>query len=85
MEGTIVNFRGSHKTQYTNQMILKVNEVNTKEEAEKLKDKKVVWKTPAGKEITGRISKPHGNKGAVRVRFEKGLPGQAIGTRVSIG
>ena len=28
--------------------------------------------------------KEHGNKGAVRVKFEKGLPGQAISTKVKI-
>jgi hypothetical protein len=34
--------------------------------------------SPAGKEIRGKISDAHGNKGLVRAIFEKGLPGQAI-------
>jgi len=84
MEGTIINYRGSHKTQYPNQMILKVDGIETKEKAKSLLKKTVVWLTPAKKEIKGTITKEHGNKGAVRVKFEKGLPGQAIGTKVNI-
>ncbi|MFA4983551.1 MAG: 50S ribosomal protein L35ae, partial [Candidatus Micrarchaeia archaeon] len=37
-----------------------------------------------GKEIIGKVSKAHGNSGAVLARFDKGLPGQAIGTEVEI-
>jgi large subunit ribosomal protein L35Ae len=84
MEGTIVNYRGSHKTQHPNQMIIKVNGIETKEKAKDLLKKTVVWLTPTKKEIKGTITKEHGNKGAVRVKFEKGLPGQAIGTKVNV-
>ncbi len=84
MEGTIVNYRGSHKTQYSNQMIIKVNGIETKEKAKDLLKKTVVWLTPTKKEIKGTIMKEHGNKGAVRVKFERGLPGQAIGTKVNV-
>jgi len=56
----------------------------TKEAAEKLVDKKVTWKSPAGKEINGRIASSHGNKGALRAIFETGMPGQAIGQKVVI-
>ena len=34
--------------------------------------------------INGVIKAPHGNKGLVRAIFEKGLPGQAITTKVDI-
>ena len=84
MEGVIVNFRGSHHTQYSNQMIVKVNGVGNKEEAKKLIGKNVVWKSVGNKEIIGKIVKDHGNRGAVRVKFEKGLPGQALGGKVEI-
>lgn len=85
MEGIIVNYRGSYKTQNPKQMIIKVNGVETKEKAVKLIGKKVTWKTPTNKEISGEISAAHGNKGAVRVIFkEKGLPGQALGNKVII-
>ena len=39
---------------------------------------------PAGKTINGKIAGPHGNKGLVRAIFEKGLPGQAITTKVEV-
>ncbi len=84
MEGVIINYRGSHKTQYPNQMVIKVSDIDSKEQASKLLKKNVIWKSPAGKEIKGVILKEHGNRGAVRVKFEKGLPGQAIGTKVKI-
>ena len=84
MEGIIVNFKGSHKTQYPNQMIVKAGGVDDKEKAAKLVGKNVVWSSPAGKEIKGEVRSAHGNKGALRVLFEKGMPGQAIGKKVKI-
>ncbi len=67
-------------------MIIKVEGVDSKERAEKLIGKEVVWKTPGskGKTIKGKITSIHGTKGALRVIFEKGMPGQAIGDKVEI-
>lgn len=84
MEGIIVNFRGSHHTQYGNQMIVQASGVDSKEKAEKLVGKKVVWSSSAGKEIKGEVRSAHGNKGALRVLFEKGMPGQSVGAKVKI-
>jgi len=84
MEGVISNYRGSRRTQKTSEMVVKIAGIVTKVEADKLKGKKVVWKSPAGKEINGIVKKAHGNSGAVLTKFEKGLPGQAIGTKVEI-
>jgi len=84
MEGVIVNFKGSHHTQYGNQMIVQAKGVDSKEKAGKLVGKKVVWSSSAGKEIKGEVRSAHGNKGALRVLFEKGMPGQAVGTKVKI-
>lgn len=84
MEGIIVNYRIGRHTQNTNQMIIKVNEINDKESAKKLIDKKVSWKTPSGKEMEGIIKNIHGNNGAVRAHFKIGLPGQSIGKKVRI-
>ena len=78
-------YRGSHKTQDTKRMIIQPEGCNSKEEANKLIGRKAVWITPKGNKIAGVITKTHGNKGAVLVRFsEKGLPGQALGTKVSL-
>jgi len=84
MKAKIVNFRGGKRTQKTNQMALIVEKCSTKEAASKLLGKKVAWKTQSGKKIVGTITRVHGNKGAVIARFNKGLPGQAIGTEVDI-
>ena len=84
MEGTIVHFRGSRRVKRGNQMIVLVESVDNKEKASKLVGKKVVWKTSAGKQMLGQITNIHGNSGALRVRFDTGMPGQSIGTKVVI-
>lgn len=56
----------------------------SRDDAKKVAGKEVVWKSPAGKEIRGKISDAHGNKGLVRAIFEKGLPGQAVTTEVEV-
>jgi len=87
MNGVIVNFRRGSITQSKNQAIVLVDGVTDKKQASAFIGKSVVWETPAKKEknlLKGRIAKEHGNKGAVRVIFERGLPGQAIGKKVRI-
>ena len=84
MEGVIVNFRGSRRTRRRNHIIIKVSGIDEKEKASELRDKSVSWKSKGGKEISGKIIKEHGNSGAIRAIFERGLPGQAIGTKVKI-
>jgi len=84
MEGVIANFRRGGHRQRSNQMIISANGIDDKEKAAKLVGKTVVWKSPAGKEIKGIVRKEHGNKGALRVLFETGMPGQSLGSKVSI-
>lgn len=84
MEGTIVNYRGGRHTQYTNQMVISVSGYDGKEKSVELVGKKVTWTNSKGNSIIGKVSSAHGNKGAVRAIFEKGMPGQSLGTKVSI-
>ncbi|MFH2028499.1 MAG: 50S ribosomal protein L35ae [Nanoarchaeota archaeon] len=84
MEGIINSFRRGRHTQTTNQMIIVIKGVDNKDKADKLIGKTVSWKSPAGKELKGKVSSAHGNKGAVRALFETGMPGQSLGTKVSI-
>lgn len=84
MEGKVVSFRRGRRTQKKYQMIVKVSGVDNKEKAKSLISKKVLWKSPGGKEIKGVITNIHGNVGGLRVQFERGLPGQSIGTKVSL-
>lgn len=86
MEAVVMNYRGSKRTRYRygHHLILKVTSINTKKDAQKLLNKKVTWKTPSGKLLTGTIVKEHGNSGAVRAVFTVGLPGQALGGKVTV-
>jgi len=84
MEGVIKNFRRGRTTQKTNHMIIYLDESDNREKASELVGKEVVWKSPKGKEINGKVASAHGNKGAIRVIFEKGLPGQSLGTKIEI-
>lgn len=67
-----------------NQMIVEVKGFDTRAKAAQLIGKRVVWMTPAKNEIHGKIVGAHGNSGAVRARFNRGMPGQAIGGKVEI-
>ncbi|MBM3309490.1 MAG: 50S ribosomal protein L35ae [Candidatus Altiarchaeales archaeon] len=84
MKATVINYRGGKRTQKVNQFILSPEKSKNKEEASKLLGKKVEWTTPAGKKLVGEVTRIHGNSGAVVARFEKGLPGQALGTAIEI-
>jgi len=84
MKGRIVNYKGGAHTQYTNRMIISPEGTDNKEAAEKLIGKAVVWNTPGGNKINGKVTKVHGKNGTVLVKFEKGLPGQAMGSQVDI-
>lgn len=83
-KGKVIQFRRGRHRITERHFLIEVEGINSKEKAEKLKGKEVIWKSPAGKLICGEVSETHGNKGVVRVIFEKGLPGQAINTGVEI-
>jgi large subunit ribosomal protein L35Ae len=82
--GRVIQFRRGKKTISERHFLIEIDKVSNKEEAQKFVGKSVVWKSPAGKEINGKIAATHGNKGVVRAIFEIGLPGQAVTTKVEI-
>ncbi len=82
--GKVIQFRRGRHTIHERHFLIEINGVSNREQAEKFAGKEVIWKSPAGKIIKGKISAAHGNKGVVRAIFEKGLPGQAITTKVEI-
>lgn len=83
MKGIIANYRRSRHVTHGNQVIVKTDGVDTKDAAEKLVGKKVIF-TTGKKPINGEIRAAHGNKGALRVLFETGMPGQCLGKQVDI-
>ena len=84
MKARIINFRGGKHTQIMHQMIVSVEGVSNREQAVSLQGKTITWTTPAKKVIKGKITALHGNKGAVRVQFEQGMPGQSVGKEVQL-
>jgi large subunit ribosomal protein L35Ae len=84
MKAIIMNFRGSRRKQETsNQVIVHVDGLKNREAAKSLVNRKINWNTPKGKAISGKITAVHGNN-SVRAVFEKGLPGQALGTEIKL-
>ncbi len=83
-KAVILSFRRGRHTQRTNQFLLEVEGVETRAKAAQFIGKTVVWKSPAKREIVGKITHPHGNSGVLRARFSRGLPGTALGTKVEI-
>jgi len=82
IEGLILNYRISRKTQDPRQCLIKVMSVEPSE-AGRMIGSKVGWPVDDPK-IFGKIVSAHGRTGTLRVRFNKGVPGQALGSRVKI-
>jgi large subunit ribosomal protein L35Ae len=84
MQGIIINFRGGKHTQKNNQMVIQPDGVDNLSKAKALAGKTVVWSAPGKdkKQIKGKVTLSHGRNGAVRVIFERGMPGQAVGQKV---
>ncbi|RMD46150.1 50S ribosomal protein L35ae [Candidatus Pacearchaeota archaeon] len=85
-KGVVIQFRRGRKTYTPRHFLIEIGGLKSREEAKKWVGKIVRWKSSGKKEkvISGKISAPHGKKGVVRAIFERGLPGQAIGTEVEI-
>jgi len=84
MKAKVIQFRRGRKTIHERHFLIEIEGTKNRGDAEKFVGKEVVWKSPAGKIIKGKISSAHGNKGIVRAIFERGLPGQAVTTDVEV-
>lgn len=86
MKAKVIQFRRGRHTIHERHFLIEAQGIDSKEKAEKLIGREVIWTSPGKnkKQIKGKVSAPHGNKGVVRAIFEKGLPGQAIGTEVEL-
>lgn len=84
MEGLIVNFRRSRTRYIPRHFIIQPDSCDTKDKALKLVGKSVEWKNKEGTSIRGKVAAAHGCKGCIRAIFERGLPGQAVATKVEI-
>jgi len=78
----ITNYRIGIKTQMTKECLVQLDKADLTLSTP-LIGRKVMWKQ--GKTaLAGKIVGFHGRNGMVRVRFTRGLPGQAIGTTVQL-
>ena len=83
VHGRIVNYRTGPKSQTSRECLIEFDTINSASLAGKLVGQRVSWKNGNGK-IFGKVRGSHGKNGMVRVRFSRGVPGQAIGTIVDL-
>jgi len=83
-KGKVIQFRRGRKTVHEKHFLIEVEGVDNIDKTAKFIGKEVIWTSPAGKKIVGKMASAHGNKGVMRAIFEKGLPGQALTTEVQI-
>jgi large subunit ribosomal protein L35Ae len=81
--GRIVNYRIGIGTQNPKECLIHFAHVNSASLADQLINRKVVWKQRNVK-LVGKIVGSHGKKGVVKAKFQKGVPGQALGTNVEL-
>ena len=81
--GRIMNYRVGIRTQMSRECLIQFTNVVSAARAGQLIGRKVVWKGE-NKKLIGKIVGFHGKNGAVRVKFKKGVPGQALGTTVEL-
>jgi large subunit ribosomal protein L35Ae len=83
IQGIIRNYRVGPGTQRSKECIIRFAHVTSVSEASRLIGRKVACRAEK-KKIVGKIVALHGDKGLVRARFRKGVPGQALGTKVEL-
>eukprot|EP00271_Cylindrocystis_brebissonii_P014585 TRINITY_DN35975_c0_g1_i1.p2 TRINITY_DN35975_c0_g1~~TRINITY_DN35975_c0_g1_i1.p2 ORF type:complete len:117 (-),score=21.02 TRINITY_DN35975_c0_g1_i1:484-834(-) len=92
VRGTVLAFKRGKSNQHPGTSLVQIEGVNTAEEVQWYKGKRVayVYKAKTKKKGTsfravwGHISRPHGHSGIVRAKFRKNLPPKALGARVRV-
>ena len=67
----------------SSECLIQFANMNTAAEVGQLIGRRVIWKGER-KQFIGKVVGFHGKKGVVRVKFKKGVPGQALGTKVEL-
>jgi large subunit ribosomal protein L35Ae len=78
-----MNYRIGIRTQMSHECLVQFTDVVSAAQAGRLVGRKVMWKGE-NKNFIGKIVGFHGKTGVVRVKFKKGVPGQALGTSVEL-
>ena len=78
MKAYVTSYRRSRHIQQPNQILIKVDGIDSSSAAHKLLGKKVLVPIKGEKKMHGKVVDVHGDNGVVRARFSKGLPGQVL-------
>jgi large subunit ribosomal protein L35Ae len=81
--GTIMNYRIGIRTQMSKWCLIQINGENSVSKAGQLVGRKMILKFGKNS-FVGKIMGLHGKKGVVKVKFQRGVPGDAIGSRVKL-
>jgi large subunit ribosomal protein L35Ae len=82
-QGRITNYRIGPKAQETRECLIQFETIDSAGLAGKIIGQTVTWEN-GNKKITGKVRGAHGKNGMVRVRFTRGVPGQALGSVVEL-
>ena len=91
VKGVFVGYIGGKKNQHEQTALVKLQNVNAKEDTAFYLGKRLAYIYKASKAdkggskyrvIWGKVTRAHGNSGTVRAKFNKNLPPQAMGRRV---
>jgi large subunit ribosomal protein L35Ae len=83
-KGVFMIYRRGKHTQRNKQVLIKMKGIDDRKAAARFIGQQVTWTSPTGNPLMGRIVGVHGRRGVVRARFKKGLPGQALGSELTI-
>ncbi|KAI5171374.1 large subunit ribosomal protein L35Ae [Nematocida sp. LUAm3] len=90
---TFISYKRSQRKVYPRYALLRIENVTTKEQADKYLGRGVEMYIPKTKVqpsgykervVMGYISRTHGNSGVLRARFEKNLSASYLGTQVYV-
>jgi large subunit ribosomal protein L35Ae len=84
-KGVFVSYRRGKRKQRNNQILIRIEGINNRKEAARFIGREVVWKNPKGTSLRGKVVGVHGRGGTLKASFKKSLPGQAIGSELTIG
>jgi large subunit ribosomal protein L35Ae len=93
VKGIFTGFKRGQRNQEEKHALLKLEDVNSKEDAAFYFGKKVAYVYKVSRENKegskfrvswGKVARAHGSNGMVRANFSKNLPAQAMGQRVRV-
>ena len=83
-KGVFVSYRCGKRTQRNKQILIRIEGVNSRSEAARFIGRKSAWERKTGKKDTWQSRGHTCEKGFIRVSLKKGLPGQVLGSQITI-